>query len=274
MKNRTTLYDLLGLPPTATEGDIHAAHLRLVRHYQSGQHGLSQDDADNRIKAIKEAWWTLSDSTRRAAYDAGLAPTQPEPTADPQLATAIAGGPLPVEVEIKALKQRSPLRIMLTIIGGLMIVGMVVQILMSVFAFRQVSRIDSGEAMSAAQARVAAAERRQTYGDTSDAEIAAQEAEARRRQDTWRETQAERQAEQARRNAELQHERELAERKRYADQVSSDLQRAEDEARYKADRERKQQEAREQYEEAQEQARTERRLARERARLGLSGNGN
>lgn len=274
MKNRTTLYDLLGLPPTATEADIHAAHIRLVRHYQSGQHGFSTDDADNRIKAVKEAWWTLSDPGRRAAYDAGLAPTQPEPAANPQLAAAIAGGPLPVEVEIKGLKQRSPLRIMLTVIGGLMIVGMVVQIFLSVFAFRQVTRVESGEAMSAAQARAAAAERRQTYGNASDAEIAAQEVESQRRYDAWHDAQAERQAEQARRDAERQHEHELAERKRYADQVSSDLQRAEDEARRKADSERRQQEAREQREEALEQARTEQRLARERARLGLSGNAN
>ena len=73
MNATATLYDVLGLPPTASEGDIHAAHMRLVRHYQNGIHGLSGAEADQRIQAIKGAWWTLSDPGRRIAYDTGLA---------------------------------------------------------------------------------------------------------------------------------------------------------------------------------------------------------
>ena len=69
MNATATLYDVLGLPPTASEGDIHAAHMRLVRHYQNGIHGLSGAEADQRIQAIKGAWWTLSDPGRRLAYD-------------------------------------------------------------------------------------------------------------------------------------------------------------------------------------------------------------
>ena len=53
MNATSTLYDVLGLPPTASEGDIHAAHMRLVRHYQNGIHGLSGAEADQRIQAIK-----------------------------------------------------------------------------------------------------------------------------------------------------------------------------------------------------------------------------
>ena len=53
MNSTATLYDVLGLPPTASEGDIHAAHMRLVRHYQNGIHGLSGAEADQRIQAIK-----------------------------------------------------------------------------------------------------------------------------------------------------------------------------------------------------------------------------
>ena len=55
MNSTATLYDVLGLPPTASEGDIHAAHMRLVRHYQNGIHGLSGAEADQRIQAIKGA---------------------------------------------------------------------------------------------------------------------------------------------------------------------------------------------------------------------------
>ena len=81
MNATATLYDVLGLPPTASEGDIHAAHMRLVRHYQNGIHGLSGAEADQRIQAIKGAWWTLSDPGRRLAYDTGLAAAQALATA-------------------------------------------------------------------------------------------------------------------------------------------------------------------------------------------------
>ena len=73
MNSTSTLYDVLGLPSTASEGDIHAAHMRLVRHYQYGINGLSAAEANQQLQAVKGAWWTLSDPGRRAAYDAGLA---------------------------------------------------------------------------------------------------------------------------------------------------------------------------------------------------------
>ncbi len=262
---KTTLYDLLRLTPDASASDIQAAHIKLVEHYRTGNHGLPPGDADNRIKAIKEAWWVLSDANRRAAYDASLAPTQPDL---PPVAMA-AGAPLPIEVEIKALKQRSPLRIMLTVIGGLMIVGMLIQIFFSVFAFRQVSRAASGDAVNPAMERAAAAERRQMYGNLSDQEIADQEDAARREREAFRQTEAERRAEYARREEERKHEQALAERKRYADQVSSDLQRSEEAARQKAEWDRQQREARERLAQEDEERRLQDSLARERARLRL-----
>ena len=267
MKTRTTLYDLLGLTPTASEADIHAAHMRLVRHYQSGTHGLDQADADNRIKAIKEAWWILSEPGRRAAYDASLVPTQPEPPPGLDVPAGVLLVDMPPR---RAFKPRSPLRTMLNVIGGLLAVGVGVQILMSAFAVRQMAQIDNGEAMSAAQSRAAAAERRQMYGDLTDEEIARQATEERRRREAYQQAEADRRAEYERREAERRHEMALAERKQYADQVSNELRRAEEEARRRAEWERQQKEAREREEEAREQMRLEQRLARERARLGVS----
>ena len=172
MNATATLYDVLGLPPTASEGDIHAAHMRLVRHYQNGIHGLSGAEADQRIQAIKGAWWTLSDPGRRLAYDTGLAAAQalaqaaaaagqpPAPEASPAAPAAELPplGVLPpvIEVELKSAK-RSPLRIMLGVIGSLMIVGLILQIFFSVFAFRQVA--GSGDAALEAQQRLIDAER-------------------------------------------------------------------------------------------------------------------
>jgi len=260
MTAKPTLYDLLRLTPAASAGDIQAAHLMLVRYYQSGGHGLSQADADNRIKAVKEAWWVLSDPGRRAAYDVSLASARAEAPPAP------AAVPLPVEVEIRALKQRSPLRIMLTIIGGLMIVGMLIQIFFSVFAFRQVSRVNSGEVVSEAQQRVIAAERRQTYGDLSDAEIAEQEEAARKQREEAYQAEIERRQEYARREDARRHEQALAERQYYADRVSAELRHAEEVARQKAERERQQKEERERRAEEEEERRLQERLARERAR--------
>lgn len=266
MKARTTLYDLLGLTPTASEADIQAAHLRLTRHYQSGNHGLSPIDVDNKLKAIREAVWILADPGRRAAYDVGLARAQqPAPGLDPVVEQLLTD-PLPLQVEIKAAK-RSPLRIMLGVIGTLMIIGMLIQIFFSVFAFR---RVTSGDAASEAQQKVIAAERRQMYGDLSEQEIAEQEAEARRQRAESIRRQEEQRAEYARKEEERQRERALQERGYYADRVSSELQQAEEAARRKAEYEQRQQEEQRRRAEEEEQRRVQERLARERARLNLN----
>jgi curved DNA-binding protein CbpA len=258
---KTTLYELLGLTPAASEADIHAAHIRLVRHYEYGPHGLDPVDAENRIKLVKEAWWTLSDPGRRAAYEASL--HAPRPAFPPPLPPEFPAQPL--QVEISGLRW-TPARIMLTVIGGLMIVGMVIQILFSVFAFRQVRKVDSGEAVSAAAERVAAQERRQTYGNLSDEEIAAQEAKARAQREEEAGRQAELRAEYQRKTEESRKERALQERTYYADQVSANLQRAEEDAQRKAEFDKNQQAERERREAEQEQARVQERLARERQR--------
>ncbi len=259
MKARTTLYDLLGLTPDATEAEIRAAHLLLVERYQSGKRGLPPVDADNRIKAIKEAYWILSEPGRRAAYDASLLQTSAAPP------LPLADGGLPLKVEISDVKW-TPGRIMLTIIGGLMIVGMVIQIFFSLFAFKQAGRAASGEMAAEAQERVMAAERRQMYGNMSEAEIAEQERRERQeRADSTSRYEQERQ-ERARRDEERRREEALRERTYYADRVSSDLERAEQAARQQAEREQRQKEEAERRVEMEEQRRVQERLSRERAR--------
>lgn len=276
MNATTTLYDVLGLPPTASEGDIHAAHMRLVRHYQDGIHGLSGAEADQRIQAIKGAWWTLSDPGRRLAYDTGLAAAQalvkaqaqaaapaPEPsTTAPAAETALPGGLPPlIEVELKSPK-RSPLRIMLGVIGSLMIVGLILQIFFSVFAFRQVT--GSGDAALEAQQRVMDAERRQTYGDLTDKEIAELERNSVLQREESRAQEEDRRKEQAKKQEEYARERALRERKNYADEVSNELRRQEAIDKQKAIWERQQQEIQARREQADEDFRTQQRLARER----------
>ncbi|MBL8433740.1 MAG: DnaJ domain-containing protein, partial [Zoogloea sp.] len=275
MNATSTLYDVLGLPPTASEGDIHAAHMRLVRHYQNGIHGLSGAEADQRIQAIKGAWWTLSDPGRRLAYDTGLAaaqalaqaaaaasqPPAPEPSPTAPAADVIPPGVLPplIEVELKSPK-RSPLRIMLGVIGSLMIIGLILQIFFSVFAFRQVT--GSGDAALEAQQRVMDAERRQTYGDLTDKEIAELERNSVLQREESRAQEEERRKEQAKKQEEYERERALRERKNYADQVSNELRPPEAFDQQKALWERHQHEAPARREHAEDDARSPQRLAR------------
>lgn len=261
MKARTTLYDLLGLTPQASEADIHAAHLRLFNHYRSGTHGLQPMDAENQIKVIKEAYWILSDRGRRDAYDASLAaPVAPVADLPPA-----AGSAPPLKVEIADVKW-TPGRIMVSIIGGLMIIGMSIQIFFSVFAFKQAGRVASGEAAAEAQERVMAAEKRQIYGTMDDKEIAEQEArEAEERAESRRRAEEQRR-ENARKEEERQREWALREREQYADRVSSELERAEQSARQKAEWEKRQKEEAARRADMEEERRVQERVARERMR--------
>lgn len=287
MTATTTLYDLLGLNRSAREGDIHAAQIRLTKYYLIGAHGLSQADADKQIQRIKEAWWVLSNPARRAAYDASLleppppAPPPPPPAPETQPEAPEIRPALPPKEALKASGKPSPMLIMLSVVGGLAIIGMLIQIFFSVFAFRQISRAAGPDpAYEAHQARLMAAERRLTYGDMSDKEIAEEEAEAaqrraesRQREAERREQETERRKEFARKEEERQREWALQERKRYADQVSFELQRAEDAERRKAEEEqrraeweKRQKQDAERRADQEEQRRVQERVARERAR--------
>ena len=286
MTATTTLYDILGLSPSAREGDINAAQIRLTKYYLIGAHGLSQADADTQIQVIKEAWWVLSNPGRRVAYDASLLeppapPPPPPPAPEPLPAAPEIRLPLPSKAALKAGGKPSPMLIMLGIVGGLAIIGMLIQIFFSVFAFRQVSQTaGSDPAYEAHQARLMATERRLTYGDMSDKEIAEEEAEATRRraesvqrEAELREQETERRKDYARKEEERQREWALQERKRYADQVSSELQRAEEAGRRKAEEEqrraeweKRQKQDAERRADQEEQRRVQERVARERAR--------
>lgn len=62
-----TLYQLLGLTPDASAGELEAAYRRLLSP-GSG----SREDEESRLKSIKLAYEVLSDPAQRTVYDAGL----------------------------------------------------------------------------------------------------------------------------------------------------------------------------------------------------------
>jgi hypothetical protein len=67
-----TLYEVLGVPPSAPPAAVRQAYVALARQHHPDREG---GDAST-MRAVNEAWATLRDPVRRAAYDLTLhAPT-------------------------------------------------------------------------------------------------------------------------------------------------------------------------------------------------------
>jgi molecular chaperone DnaJ len=63
-------YDVLGVPKNATEEDIKKAYRKLaMKHHPDRNQGEDAKKAEEKFKEAKEAYETLSDGTKRAAYD-------------------------------------------------------------------------------------------------------------------------------------------------------------------------------------------------------------
>ena len=75
-----SLYEVLGVAPTARPAEVRQAYLDLARAHHPDRRG---GDAA-RMRAVNEAWATLGDPIRRAAYDRTLgAPPSAAPPSDP-----------------------------------------------------------------------------------------------------------------------------------------------------------------------------------------------
>jgi curved DNA-binding protein CbpA len=75
-------YDLLGVPPEATDAQIRAAYRTLVQLFHPDRLGHRKEEsrtfAEDRLKALNAAYEVLGDPGKRARYDAVLAaPTPP-----------------------------------------------------------------------------------------------------------------------------------------------------------------------------------------------------
>ena len=67
---RRTLYDVLGVAVNAPRADIKAAYRALALRLHPDK--CASPTANERFKAVQEAYATLGDRSRRAAYDASL----------------------------------------------------------------------------------------------------------------------------------------------------------------------------------------------------------
>jgi curved DNA-binding protein CbpA len=87
-------YDILGVPPEATDAQIRAAYRTLVQLFHPDRLGHLKEEsrtfAEDRLKALNAAYEVLGDPDRRAAYDANLAAPSP-----PRARSAGAARPSP-----------------------------------------------------------------------------------------------------------------------------------------------------------------------------------
>ena len=90
-----SLYDLLNVDETASTEEIRAAWKTAI---------ADLDPTDRRFRAYNQAAETLLDPERRAAYDAELAGTEPEPVAEPEPEPA----PVPEPPEVESAEAPSP----------------------------------------------------------------------------------------------------------------------------------------------------------------------
>lgn len=72
-------YDLLGVPPTASAGEIRAAYRRLIKESHPD---LNRSDprAAERTRLLNEAWEVLGDPAQRAGYDQWLKGVESQPS--------------------------------------------------------------------------------------------------------------------------------------------------------------------------------------------------
>lgn len=200
MTQKTTYYDLLGLVPEADLEAISAAYLRLSRELSDS------DEAEDavRLRVIKRAFEVLSDPARRADYDAGL-------RAQPGLTFRTE---MPGEMDAMLVRsKRNPVRMLLTIIATLMIVGLVLQVGVMFNAYKRVNEPVGSDPSSPAADKVYLQDFYQTYGiraasreeaelllaDMQRKEAASREADNQRRQQEEQERSQRRFEEESRR---------------------------------------------------------------------------
>lgn len=237
---KKTLYEILGILPSASHTEIQAAFRRLVQ-----QHATQNSSSDDiQLKAIHEAYSTLSDYGRRSGYDASL---------------AARAAPARIEVEIHE-PRRSAQKTLLLVIGTLIAIGMTIQIGFMLLSFNRASKALAASENFNEQKRMdlenieAEMTQPKSIGET----------EARQAVDEERKRVAD---ERRLADEERQRARELEESRRYAERISSERIRAEEQARRQADSEQKRVEQEELRRKQQEEQAAMRQLSNDKRRL-------
>lgn len=231
INKKKTLYEILGVLPNASYSEIQAAHQKISQKIQSKESGLIHEEIDFKMKVINLALDTLSVDSSRATYDAKLG-----------LNNAPANHFVPVKVEVAIEgNHKSPLRIILTIIAGLMATGMAIQVAFMSLAYRNTAHQLEGVgsvsgAASKAEEKVILQEYYQEHGVRAGSKIEAEllDAENRRQESELRAKNY------AKQEQDRKYKQFIEDSKRVGDQVSEDLRRAEHEQRVAAEQKQRQ----------------------------------
>lgn len=257
MTQKTTYYDLLGLVPEADLEAISAAYLRLSRELSDSEEA---EDAV-RLRVIKRAFEVLSDPARRADYDAGL-------RAQPGLTFRTE---MPGEMDAMLVRsKRNPVRMLLTIIATLMIVGLVLQVGVMFNAYKRVNEsVGSDPSSSPAADKVYLQDFYQTYGiraaSREEAELLL--ADMQRKEAASREADSQRRQQEEQERSQRRFEEES---RRLGAQVTAANQYAEEQAQRVREEETRRKEAQEKAQQEAERMKRESEIARFRGR-GVPG---
>lgn len=289
---KQTMYEILEVSPNASLPEIKAAHKLLSRALVSEKLGLRREEIDLKLQVIDLAFNTLSDQAARDAYDAQLATLNtPENIALPLNANAVSRRADSRSLKIAAAiedthkmaasiegSQLAPLAIMsttvtnsvsslkkiLTMIISLLAMGAVFKVALMILGNRQPAHPTG--AVSKAEEKVILQEYYQEHGVRPGSRVEADllEVENRRKVNEQRAAALEKQKQDE------EYSRFVEESRRIGNQVSADLQRAEERARYEEEQKQRQleQEKREKEEAEQEAERI--RVQDARRRLGLN----
>lgn len=202
MSRHNNHYETLELGVNASADDIRAAYERLMNHLTSPACGLQRGEAGRRLAVVNQAYWILSDQTRRADYDSMLGSRND-----------------PVQFSVEVREERWSLqKILFAVIGGTIALGLVGQIVIMLY-LGLLSRYGAEDSV----------EFKKSPEEIRASEEAAEEKrladEARAKEQEHEET--------ARKIA-----REREESRRYAEKVSYELHQAEERSRYEAEAER------------------------------------
>lgn len=256
MTQKTTYYDLLGLAPEADLERIAAAYLRLSRELaESGD-----EDVELRQRQLKQAFDVLSDPARRTAYDAGL---------NGQSSLSFRGDSPGAGGLALGGTKRNPVRILLSMIATLMIVGLVIQVGVMFSTYKRVNDVAAPAAASPAAEKAYLQDFYQTYGirAASREEADLLLADMRRKEAAEREQRAQERQQEEQERALRRFEEES---RRLGAQVTADNMRAEEEARRLREDEERRREAREKAQQDAERMKREAEIARFRSQLGSS----
>jgi curved DNA-binding protein CbpA len=279
MTKKQSLYEILEVPPNATETEIRTAHGKLLQTLEDQRPDLSPDDYNLRLRLLKVAHSTLCSPNLRDAYDAHLLSSDAPAKPDGALLIPLpAAGKSAAEIRVDAMMMRadalalradamglkadvlglpnlhdsSPIeavmsrwmgifkKVLLTL-GTLVALGMVLKIIM---LFTLGHPEENSNVRKLAEDKVYLQEYYQTHGvrPASRAEAELMDAERRKKEDARR-TQAQLEEEKQKSS---RAEREFEEdAQRRGQQVSAELQYAQEQARQAQlleEREKKQEE--------------------------------